>query len=66
MSEQLTPLGVLIKALDGDKTAAEKCLMALLDYGLDLEFGNNQEPVIRLMCGDWAIIDLWEDDRSLM
>ena len=63
----MTPYGVLIEALNGNKTMAEKCIMALLDYALDLEYGNNQEPVIRFLEGvEWDIYSSWDHDGSLM
>jgi len=63
----LTPFGVLLIALDGDKDKAEKCLSALMDYALDLDWANNEEPVIRFLNGiDWDILSVHDDDWRMM
>jgi len=68
LTDILTPYGVILTALDGDKELADKCVAALFEYVSDvLEYGNNQEPVIRPLDGcSWAIIDLWDNDWSVM
>ena len=62
----LTPYGVLLHALDGNKELVDKCVAALFDYAIEMEYGNNQEPVIRMIGFEWSIIDRWDDDGSLM
>ena len=66
-TDMLTPFGVLLKSLNGNKPLAEKCVSDLLMYSLDIPCGNNQEIVIRVQDGfAWGTIDLWEDNGSVM
>jgi hypothetical protein len=60
----LTPLGVLLLALDHDFELATKCFNALAEYVAEFPIGNNQLPAIVFLDtydGVFGAVDIWEE-----
>ena len=64
----LTPVDVLAVVLNGNYDHAEACANGLFNYVNTLPCGPNQAPMIVYYGNEWRfdVVDLWDDDGSVM